>query len=242
MVGDRVMADRTQLITERSASEDPIDLSPDQWKEFLVNLREGNESQLSNLIKRLFAKWQGKEAKASAWLEFGRNLIGKIKSEASPIIIAPARLQEIFHESEKTMQQCIAAEDLERLLIGWTALAAKAFRDKKELRDPITTFVVDYVNRHLSEEIYLDLLAERLNLSGGYLSTYFKEKTGMNLTDFINETRIMKSTSLLADGKHRIQDVSEAVGYRNITSFNRMFKKYIGLTPTEFRRKQGTGS
>ncbi|MDI4644755.1 AraC family transcriptional regulator [Cohnella hashimotonis] len=239
LVLERKLADRMQIVTARTAGAETIGFAPDQWKEFQSNLREGNEAQLTSLIKRVFAKWQGKEVPASAWLAFGEGLIGKIKSEASPLVIAPDRLQEIFTDVDRQLQRCITVSELEALLTRKTALAAQAFREKKQLRDPITTFVVEYVNQHLSEEIYLDTLAERLNLSGGYLSSYFKEKTGMNIVDFINETRIMKSASLLVDSKYKVQDVAEAVGYRNITSFNRMFKKYMGLTPSEFRRKPG---
>ncbi|MFC3798470.1 helix-turn-helix domain-containing protein [Cohnella sp. GCM10012308] len=239
LVLERKLADRMQIVTAHTAAAETIGFAPDQWKEFQSNLREGNEAQLTNLIKRVFAKWQGKEATAAAWLAFGEGLIGKIKSEASPLVIAPDRLQEIFPDIDRRLRRCITVSELEELLTTKTALAAEAFREKKQLRDPITTFVVEYVNQHLSEEIYLDTLADRLNLSGGYLSSYFKEKTGMNIVDFINETRIMKSASLLADSKYKVQDVAEAVGYRNITSFNRMFKKYMGLTPSEFRRKPG---
>lgn len=240
LVLERKLDDRLQIVAERAARTDPIGFAPDQWKEFQSNLREGNEAQLTSLIKRVFTRWQGKEASAAAWLAFGESLIGKIKSEASPLVIAPDRLQAIFQHADRQMQRCITTAELERLLVDKTALAAEAFREKKQLRDPIASFVVDYVNAHLCEEIYLDTLADRLNLSGGYLSSYFKEKTGMNIVDFINETRIMKAASLLADSKYKVQDVSEAVGYRNITSFNRMFKKYMGLTPSEFRRKPGS--
>ncbi|PYI57312.1 hypothetical protein [Paenibacillus flagellatus] len=77
-------------------------------------LREGNESQLTNLIRKVFAKREGKTLSAAAWLEFGRNVIGKIKGEASPLVIAPGRLQDMFHQAEKKTQQCVTAEDLER--------------------------------------------------------------------------------------------------------------------------------
>ncbi|RAV21572.1 helix-turn-helix domain-containing protein [Paenibacillus contaminans] len=237
LVRERRMINKTQIVTEREEPQDAIGFTADQWKEFQANLREGNAEQLANLIKRAFGKWQGKEPTASALWEFGGDLIGKIKSEASPLVIGPGKLQAIFEHADSRMQVCMTMADLERLMIEWCTKASEAFKEKKQLKDPVTSFIVEYVNEHLAEEIYLDVLAERLNLSGGYLSTYFKEKTGMNIVDFINETRIMKATNLLADNKYKIQDVAEAVGYRNITSFNRMFKKYIGATPSEFRKR-----
>ncbi|GGI44671.1 hypothetical protein GCM10008018_08260 [Paenibacillus marchantiophytorum] len=237
LIQERRMIDTTQIIMERREQADLIAFASDQWKEFQVNLREGNELQLTKLVERTFIRWLGKEPTAATMVEFGGSLVGKIKSEASPLDISLGRLQSIFQHAESQLQACITMKELEQLLLNWVTQAAEAFREKKQLRDPITSFVVDYVTDHLEEEIYLDLLAERLNLSGSYLSYYFKEKTGMNIVDFINEKRIMQATTLLADNKLKIHDVAAAVGYRNITSFNRMFKKYVGLTPSEFRKK-----
>ncbi|MNW14618.1 HTH-type transcriptional regulator YesS [compost metagenome] len=69
------------------------------------------------------------------------------------------------------------------------------------------------------------------------MSSYFKGKTGKNIVDFINELRITKATSLLIDNRIKIHDAAKAVGYQNITSFNRMFKKYTGVTPSEYRKR-----
>ncbi|WP_309121897.1 helix-turn-helix domain-containing protein [Paenibacillus sp.] len=83
-------------------------------------------------------------------------------------------------------------------------------------------------------------IAEKLDITGGYLSTYFKEKTGMNFLDAVNDVRIRKARELLdrASGL-KIQDVAARVGYQNLNSFNRMFKKFTGLTPSEYRQEGG---
>jgi YesN/AraC family two-component response regulator len=122
-------------------------------------------------------------------------------------------------------------------LVDWLIKTAEAVREKKEEKYPVTSQVVDYIKAHLADEIYLDVLAAELKMSSGYLSSYFKAKTGMNIVDYINETRIAKAASLLDDDRLKIRDAAQAVGYRNITSFNRMFKKYTGLTPSEYRKR-----
>jgi YesN/AraC family two-component response regulator len=75
-------------------------------------------------------------------------------------------------------------------------------------------------------------------MSPAYLSVYIKEKTGANFSDHLNEIRIRKAKELLIVTEMSIQDISLEVGYANITSFNRMFKKQIGMSPGEYRKQQ----
>ena len=79
----------------------------------------------------------------------------------------------------------------------------RSHQEKKERKDAITTFVMEYVNDNLADEIYLDTLAEKLNISSGYLSTYFKEKTGINMMDYINEARVRKAAVSSGGNPHR---------------------------------------
>lgn len=81
-------------------------------------------------------------------------------------------------------------------------------------------------------------LAEALHLSKSYLSTYYKSKTGANLSDRIQFFRIQKAVELLADPKLRIGDIGALVGINNVNTFLRQFKKYTGMTPREYRLRK----
>jgi YesN/AraC family two-component response regulator len=107
---------------------------------------------------------------------------------------------------------------------------------KREDRDWIVDFLQDYVQHHYSEDLSLDLVADKLNLSSGYVSKYYKEKTGVNFSDFLNEFRIQKAKELLQQSDYRIQDIAGQVGYFNVNSFIRMFRKVTGMPPGEYRR------
>lgn len=237
LIGERRLISETQIILERAAVPVAVAFSPDQDKEFEVNLREGNASQLTALLGRVFAKWNGKDLTAAAQLRFAEAMIGKIRNAATPAHLEPERLESILDRARDRLERCGTTEELEQLLLEWVTRIAEAVRAKKEEKQPVTSFVIDYINEHLSEEIYMDVLAEKLKMSSGYLSSYFKAKTGKNIVDYINETRIAKATSLLTDDRIKIHDAAKAVGYQNITSFNRMFKKYTGVTPSEYRKR-----
>nr|WP_238357742.1 AraC family transcriptional regulator [Cohnella zeiphila] len=114
--------------------------------------------------------------------------------------------------------------------------ALAAIAEKNEAKDPIASFVAEYLETHFCEDVNLDSVADKLNLTPGYLSGYFKEKTGTNFSDYLNELRINRAKELLMNLELRIQDVAGLVGYQNVNSFIRMFKRCSGVTPGEYRK------
>ncbi|UKS27311.1 AraC family transcriptional regulator [Paenibacillus sp. HWE-109] len=241
LVGERLLSNESQIIQKR-ATLAAIGFSADQDKAFEANLREGNTSQLIELMERVFAKWKGKELPAAAMMRFADSMIGKIRNAMLPNHLDPDRLESILGKAAERIQRCSTVTELERLMLEWVTQTADAVHEKKQEKYPIASMATDYINEHLAEEIYLDVLADKLKMSSSYLSTYFKAKTGKNIVDYINETRIAKATVLLADNQMKIQAVSKAVGYQNMASFNRMFKKYTGITPSEYRKRNESSS
>ncbi|UKI37228.1 MAG: helix-turn-helix transcriptional regulator [Clostridiales bacterium] len=63
----------------------------------------------------------------------------------------------------------------------------------------------------------------------------FKNEYGISLFDFIHKYRISKAKDLMSKSGNSIADIALAVGYAQIRTFNRIFKKYEGMTPSEFR-------
>ncbi|CAI6080826.1 helix-turn-helix domain-containing protein [Cohnella sp. JJ-181] len=240
-IDERGLIDETQIIASSPRRQTVIAFAQEEEAEFRANLREGNAEVLERLMDRFFERQRGQELSAAAWLRFAEYVTERIRGAASDQLGAPAA-EAILENAEQRIAGCVTVEALERLLREWARRTAEAIEEKKDRKDTIATFVMNYVNEHLSEEIYLDALAAKLNLSSGYLSTYFKDKTGKNFVEYVNETRIERAMSLLVNGRSKIQEVAEAVGYRNIASFNRMFKKYTGLKPSEYRKSMQVAS
>jgi two-component system, response regulator YesN len=237
-IGDRRLIDSTQVVDMPADQHAAFGLTQEQAKEIQANVKEGNAQPVVLLLERCFAKWRGEPITAAAWMRFAGLVTATIRQAAASAILNMAAVDDILANSDDKMQRCVTVEELELLLMEWVAGITDAIRDKRDRKDAITTFVMDYVNDHLANEIYLDILADKLQISSGYLSTYFKEKTGINLMEYVNEARIKRATVLLVESQLKIQEVAEAVGYRNITSFNRMFKKYTGLKPSDYRKNK----
>lgn len=237
-IENRRLINETQIVDSVSERPNACGFTQELDTEFQANLREGNVEALTGIIKRLFEKWNSQAVTALAWTRFAEAVVDRIRQATSSDLISSTRLSDILGNSQEKIHQCATTEELKLLLLDWLNRISEVIKEKKDRKDAITTFVMDYVNDHLADDIYLDTLADKLNISSGYLSSYFKEKTGINMVEYINEARIRKATVFLMETTLKIQDVAEAVGYRNITSFNRMFKKYTGLKPSDYRKSR----
>lgn len=101
--------------------------------------------------------------------------------------------------------------------------------------DPILKKVLRYAADHVEQKIGRKKLATALNLSPSYLSHYFKEKTGMTLTHFINLYKINEAKYLLSTTDLSVMDISEKLAFTNVTYFNRQFSRIAQTTPSAFR-------
>jgi two-component system, response regulator YesN len=106
-------------------------------------------------------------------------------------------------------------------------------------REKIVLFkrVEQYITDNLKEELDLEKTAAKFNLSSYYFSRSFKEAVGYNFSDYVNLIRIKKAKDLLKIDSLSIKEVGYSVGYSDPNYFSKVFKKYEGLSPTEFKVK-----
>lgn len=93
-----------------------------------------------------------------------------------------------------------------------------------------------YISKHYNEpDISVGTVAQSLNISEGYLSHTFKKETDYTLLNYLTRYRIHKAMELLKDCRVKVYEVAEQVGYRDIAYFSATFKKYTGLSPSEYQ-------
>ena len=92
-----------------------------------------------------------------------------------------------------------------------------------------------FVQEHVEEPITLTQVVEHVHVSRFYFCKLFKKATGMTLTDYISRVRIEKAKRLLSDPSRRISEVVFASGFGSIPRFNSVFKRQVGMPPTEYR-------
>ncbi|MGN0451176.1 MAG: AraC family transcriptional regulator [Acutalibacteraceae bacterium] len=95
--------------------------------------------------------------------------------------------------------------------------------------------IIDFCTHNFKEDITLDLVAEKLNLSKYYISHLINKRLKQNFNEYINNLRIAEACNLLRETDTKIADISEDVGFGTIRSFNRAFKLVMGISPAEYR-------
>ena len=95
--------------------------------------------------------------------------------------------------------------------------------------------VIIYIDARLSEELSLKKIAEMNGVSSTYLSTCFKQETGKNFVDYVNGKRVEQAKHMLKTTRLQIQTVAQHCGFLDVQYFAKVFKKYTGKTPREYR-------
>jgi AraC-like DNA-binding protein len=95
--------------------------------------------------------------------------------------------------------------------------------------------VMDYAQRNYRTKIRAKEVASLLKMSEAGFSRFFKSRTEVNFTEFVNDIRLSEAQKLLIETKKSIQDISTDCGYDNLSYFNRQFKSHNNMTPKVFR-------
>ena len=100
--------------------------------------------------------------------------------------------------------------------------------------------ITSYIHTHYTEDLSLEMLAQKFYISSCYLSHQFKDVTGFTLTDYIQMTRVRNVQSLLVGTQIPITEASARCGFTSFSQFNRVFQKHIGMSPSQFRKRHQT--
>lgn len=93
-----------------------------------------------------------------------------------------------------------------------------------------------YIEQHYFEDIRLSDLANMVGMSEVSFSRFFHLRTGKRLSEYIVDVRLGYASRMLVDTTRSISEVAYSCGFNNLSNFNRLFKKYKGYTPAEFRK------
>ena len=96
--------------------------------------------------------------------------------------------------------------------------------------------ITRFLQEHLTEEISLSVLAEEFHLNPQYISQLFKSEIGVNFLAYLTNLRMERAKKLLLTTALSIAEVTEQSGYTDYRVFTKLFKKYEGITPSQYRR------
>ncbi len=108
-------------------------------------------------------------------------------------------------------------------------------------RDSVLDDILHYIDHNYAQNITLENIAPLFGYNHSYLGKIFSKKTGQSFNSYVDHVRIEQAKRLLLQDDSKVYTVAERVGYKNVDYFHIKFKKYVGQSPAEFRkRNKGT--
>ncbi|MEK3717555.1 response regulator transcription factor [Paenibacillus sp. FSL R7-0333] len=125
--------------------------------------------------------------------------------------------------------------DAERLVSGYMEQLSRLTGSGSGRGDEIKR-ITDLIQRRYKENLKLGTLAEIFNYNSAYLGKMFKNQVGEHFNTYLDKVRIEKAKQLLTQGM-KVYEVAEQVGYMNSDYFNAKFRKYVGVSPSAYRKE-----
>lgn len=103
--------------------------------------------------------------------------------------------------------------------------------------NPLMENIKGYTEKNLEYDVTIPQLAKMFHYNEQYLGRLFKKETGMSFNSYVCNQRIERAKLLLKENDDPVIDIATRSGFNNVTYFNRVFKRIVGITPTDYRKK-----
>lgn len=102
---------------------------------------------------------------------------------------------------------------------------------------PVIARAKQFIAEHQTDELSLEQVASAVHTSKFYFCKMFKKATGINFTDYLSRVRTERAKNLLLNPNLRVSEIAYEVGFQSLTHFNRVFKRILGRSPTDYREQ-----
>lgn len=157
------------------------------------------------------------------------------------LLTSALRPEDSHHKHSETVMAALQSEVTLEGMAGWFSDTVEMLYAPAESSDYSTAVAqaLQLVSEHItSENLSVQWLAERIYLTPAYLSTLFKQETGLLLSQYIVDQRMEMAKRILLNPRITIAQAARRVGYMDIKHFTKVFKKATGVTPNGFRRER----
>lgn len=102
------------------------------------------------------------------------------------------------------------------------------------------TMICDYISDNIQTDMSLVATAQKFHISANYLSQLFKKETGELFSNYVASIKMERAKLMLHDRNMRVYEIAQALGYKDTRYFSRLFEKYSGEKPTDYRKKMNS--
>ena len=161
------------------------------------------------------------------------------ENQAVPLSSVRHDLERIGYEGAAMLDQLMAGEVLtERLkLIQSRGIAIRQSTDALAVTDPLIRTVLTYLKTYYRSSIGTDEIAAHFEISRRHLETRFREHMHRSIREYLIQVRIDEAKTLLNYSKEPIETIAALTGFCHAPHFSSTFKKHVGLSPTQYRKR-----
>lgn len=223
----------TEIKDGVSRMQNDIQVNFEVFKNLLVS---GKQEEISVFINTIFTPLMENGKISPVYI---RNLVVEVlvhlNNSTKPII----RNKNFSLDYQNLIVEFSKKKNVQEIREWLKQMIFKAIADLKSFEEK-TSPIIDQVLRYLNQNYYRDIsiktLACNLNINAAYLGQLFKKETGEIFSEFLFKFRMEKAKQMLADTSLKANEIAERIGYNEASYFYKSFKKYTGISFSEYRR------
>ncbi|MBZ9634462.1 helix-turn-helix domain-containing protein [Clostridium sp. FP1] len=147
-------------------------------------------------------------------------------------------LEDLCSKNLKSIENCHSKEDLitlgEEIIESYIEII---HHDTSISENEIIKHALTYIHSNIPQKITLEKVATHIHISSNYLCYLFKENTGLKFCEYINICRINVAKEFLDNSSSPLEIISFECGFNSQSHFSTTFKKYVGISPNEYRKR-----
>ena len=220
-------------------SNEPLSIEWEKYEEFLFRIESGMTIQVIDLLEDLFLYVKSlKHATLSDVKYYCFQLADNAKLIMSEYL-EQVNTNTVSASMQNILNTMFSLDELKQYYEQFFTNISEILKSKSiyASNDVIEKMQI-YAKRNYYKNLNVEFLSSLFYINRSYCSHLFKEKTGTNFVDFVNQIRIEKAKELLKHTDKKMYQVSKAVGYDNVKYFFRIFKKLEGITPEQYRKNK----
>lgn len=145
---------------------------------------------------------------------------------------------DMIHQHSKLLHKLHDIHHLDLLkeaLKGYFMFIINQVEQKEYARSPVVNQIMHYIHKHYDQELSLKTLSLKYNINSAYLGQLFKKETGVSFPNYINNYRVEMAKDYLNETNLKTSQIAKKVGFIDPNYFYRIFKKYAGMSPTDYK-------
>jgi two-component system, response regulator YesN len=221
-------------------ANEPLSMNWDKYEEFLFRIESGMTGQIKALLDDLFDYFKSlKHCTLSDVKYYCFQLADNAKIIMSEYL-EQVNTNTVSASMQNILNSMFSLIEIKQYYEQFFTNITEILKSKSvySSNDVIEKMQI-YAKRNYYKNLNVEFLSSLFYMNRSYCSHLFKEKTGENFVDFVNQIRIDKAKELLKNTDKKMYQISKSVGYDNVKYFFRIFKKLERITPEQYRKTCG---